>query len=253
MRIILEFVDRLLLIGGRLSLTKCRFFVTCLTWCGVEINLATNEWRADPARVSSLRELPIPKNVEALTHVLGILRYYYWTVIGERKQIEQRSHLAKLSELDQPRIVLAQAWADEHTAAMRAAIENICCGDWLLVYDPSQPVYVSTDASSHHGFGVAASQYDSRSGVMRPIACFSLGWLGTQLRGWTPQVKEAYAIRYAVTKIMPSAFPYAKVIALCDNRNLAGKSDSEDLRVARWQQEISDAGTILRQWIPGDF
>ena len=148
---------------------------------------------------------------------------------------------------------LSEAWTGEHTAEMKSAIDNICCGDWLLVYDPNQPVYVSTDAASLHGFSVAACQYDVKTGALRPIANFSQGWLGSQLRGWTAQVKECYALRYAVTKMMPAAFPYAQVITLCDNRNLAGSHDSEDLRILRWQQEISDAGAITRQWVPGEY
>lgn len=251
LKILVEFVDRLLLFGGRLSLLKCKFFITLLHWCGVEIDLTTNEWRVDPSRVSSMKETPIPTDQTALEHVLGMIRYYYWTVASD-KQLEQREHLALLSELNRPRIKLSEAWTEKHTIAMKSSINNICNGDWLLVYDPSQPVWVTTDASSLYGFGVVASQYD-KNGKMRPIANFSQGWLGPQLRGWTPQVKEMYALRYAVTKIMPAAFPYAKVILLCDNRNLSSTHDSEDLRITRWQQEISDAGVICKQWIPGDY
>ena len=43
------------------------------------------------------------------------------------------------------------------------------------------------------------------------------------------------------------------MITLCDNRNLACDHASEDLRVTRWQLEISDAGAIQRQWLPGEY
>ena len=252
LKTLIEFVDRLLAFGGRLSLSKCKFFITLLHWCGVEIDLTTNQWRVDPSRVSSMRDTPIPNDIKSLEHVLGMIRYYYWTVSSD-KQLEQRGHLAKLSELNRPRAKLTETWTADHTSAMKSAIDNICKGDWLLVHDPNQPVYVSTDASGDNGFAVAAAQYDAHTGVMRPIANFSMGWLGSQLRGWTPQVKECYALRYAVTKIMPASFPYAQVITLCDNRNLASKHDSDDHRIVRWQLEISDAGAITRQWLPGDY
>ena len=252
LEIIFKFVDRLLAIGGRLSLSKCSFFITLLHWCGVEVDLVKNHWRVDPARVESLRNTPKPEDQTGLSHLLGSLRYYYWTVPAN-KQLQQRQLLATLAALEKPRLDISKEWKPEHTEAMRLALSNICDGDWLLVYDPRQPVYVSTDASGLYGFAVCAAQYDTNTGVMLPIANFSQGWLGSQLRGWTPQVKEAYAIRYAVTKIMPASFPFANVIVLCDNRNLSALHDSEDLRIQRWQQEISDAGAITRQWVPGDY
>ena len=73
--ILIEFVDRLLAIGGRLSLSKCKFFITVLHWCGVEIDLSTNQWRVDPSRISTMRDTPIPSDLTALEHVLGMLRY----------------------------------------------------------------------------------------------------------------------------------------------------------------------------------
>ena len=253
LHILVEFVDRLLVFGGRLSLTKCKFFITLLHWCGVEIDLTTNQWRVDPSRVSSMKDTPIPSDQTALEHVLGMIRYYYWTVPKE-KQLEQRQHLALLGDLNKPRLNVSEQWTSEHTAAMKSAIDNICNGDWLLVYDTQQPVYVSTDASGSYGFAVAAAQYDQRTGALRPIANFSQGWKGPQLlEGWTPQVKECYALRYAVTKLMPEAFPYAQVITLCDNRNLASVHASADHRITRWQQEITDAGAIRRQWVPGEY
>lgn len=42
-------------LGAAPSLGKCFFFVQQLEWCGVEINLATDEWRMDPVGTRSLR------------------------------------------------------------------------------------------------------------------------------------------------------------------------------------------------------
>lgn len=244
-------LDRILTFGGRLSLAKCHFLVSRFDWCGVEVDLPTSQWRVAPGRVSSLLETPVPRDREALVSVLGIIRYYYW---GITDQIGQRARLSKLAELDVPGTRLLTKWTAEHTAAMRGAFEAITSGDWLLVYDPRQPVVVTCDASGNHGFAVVANQYDPATGKMRPIAYFSHGWEGdSQLIGWTPQVKECYAKRYAVTKIMPTAFPWADVILLNDNRNLDGERKSADARVRRWQQEINDSGCRQQGWIPGDW
>ena len=42
--------------------------------------------------------------------------------------------------------------------------------------------------------------------------------------------------------IMPAAYPYARVTALCDNANLAAQRASVDKRVVRWKQGMEHAG-----------
>ena len=242
-------IDNILSIGGRLSLDKCQFLVQQFDWCGVEVDLATSQWRIAASRVSSFAATPIPTDRETLTHVLGVIRYYYW---GVTDQLAQRARLAKLAELDVPGIRLASKWTPAHTTAMRDAFAAIASGDWILVYDPTQPVWVGSDASGNHGFAVTACQYDTRSGKMRPVAYFSRGWQGPQLN-WTPQVKEAYGQMWGVCKIMPEAFPYADVILVGDNMNLTSENASLDKRVQRWQQDIKDAGCVRqRNWVPGE-
>ena len=112
--------------------------------------------------------------------------------------------------------------------------------------------YCSATDASGHGFCVVAIQWDERTGRLRPIAFFSKGWIGPQIK-WNAQVKECHAQRYAVTKMMPSAFPYANIVLMVDNRNLATEAMSEDNRISRWQQEIKDSGCAVRYWIPGSW
>ena len=245
----LALIDRILSIGGRLSIDKCSFFITQFDWCGVEVDLQTAHYRVARHRVESLTNTPIPTDRTALEHVLGILRYYYWGVSDHKAQ---RARIALLAELNISGIQISREWTPQHTAAMRDALDAIVSGDWILVFNPSLPVYVTTDASGNHGYCVTAYQADSVTGLHRPIAFFSHGWLSTQFL-WTPQVKEMYAIRQAVVKVMPEAFPYATVILLCDNRNLSSRTQSEDPRVTRWQHDVQSTGCITRFWIPGDF
>jgi hypothetical protein len=245
----LSAIDRILAIGGRLSIDKCEFFVTRFDWCGVEVDLPTNQWRVAPERVSSLMETPVPKDRVTLQHVLGILRYY-WHAVDDHNA--QRSRIAKLVELDVVGARVADLWTDDHSRAMYDALRAVSAGRWLLVFDPSQPVTVTTDASGSHGYCVTAYQTDSVTGELRPIAFISRGWAATQLR-WTAQVKECYAQMQAVTKVMPAYFPYARVCLLCDNQNLAAVADSADARVVRWQNDIRCTGCITRWWKRGEW
>ena len=95
----LSLIDRILAIGGRISLEKCIFLDTKYKWCGVEVDLETQQWRVAPDRVASLNATPIPSTREQLIHVIGVLRYY-WHAVATRH--EQRAHIAVLLELDVP-------------------------------------------------------------------------------------------------------------------------------------------------------
>ena len=189
--------DRIMSFGGRLSLAKCHFFVQKFDWCGVEIDLATSTWRIAPGRVASLLDRPIPKDRKALQSILGSIRYYYF---GVADQDAIRACVAKLVELDVHGAQVARLWTDAHTAALRRAFSLIASGDWALIFDPTRPVYVTTDASSEHGFAVTAHQFDA-DGRFRPISFHSQGWKSDQML-WTAQLKEAYAARFAIVDIM---------------------------------------------------
>ena len=245
---LLSVLDLLLALGGRLSLEKCHFLPDMIDWCGVELEPAQGRWRIARGRVADIIALPSPADREALSHVLGVLRYYYFGVV---EQAAQRERLAVISELDYDGCVVSAKWSPRHEAALRAALQAVASGKWLMVYRAGRPVWVATDASGNHGYCVAAWQYDD-AGVMQCIGVWSKGWLSTQLL-WTPQVKECYGQRQAVCVYMPETFPFADVILLTDNKNLAAVTDSEDLRVRRWQHDIACSGCITRVWVKGEF
>lgn len=248
--VFLFMVDRILDIGGRLSIEKCNFFVTRFDWCGIEVDLETNQYRVAAARVASLEATPIPVDRTALQHVLGVLRYYFFTVADHNLM---RERLAKLEELDVKGIVLTRAWTDAHTDAMKGAFRAIASGDWIMVYDPSRPIFIQTDASGNDGYCVVVNQFDD-SGKPRPVAYWSHGWSQPALDGWTPQVKECYAQRQAVCYYLPKYFPYATdVILLCDNKNLSADIESADAKVKRWKLEMACEGITEVRWVPGEW
>jgi hypothetical protein len=146
-------VDRILKFGGRLNIDKCNFLVDRLDWCGVEIDVPSSSWRIAPGRVASLSNTPDPTDREALAHLLGILRYYFF---GVHDHVAQRARIAKLTELDVPRAKIRELWTEEHAAAKRDAIKAIVDGEWAKIFDPTRPVYVATDASGNHGYAVVA-------------------------------------------------------------------------------------------------
>jgi hypothetical protein len=163
---------------------------------------------------------------------------------------DQRAHITVLLELDVPGICVRTQWKERHTVALRAALAAVTTGDWLLVYDPSQPVIVTTDASGNNGYSITVNQYDKLTGKLRPIAYISKGWIASQLI-WVPQVKECYAQREAVVNVMRTCFPYATVVLLCDNKNLTTLSESANGLDERWQFDIRCSGAITRYWIKG--
>jgi hypothetical protein len=240
-------IIRILAFGGRLSLAKCHLLVDRFDWCGVEVDITTNLWRIARHRVADFTTIPSPRDRTALVHVLGILRYYYFGVSNQRNQ---RRRITKLAELDVPGIRLLDAWTEDHERAMRGALDAVANGDWVLLYDPRQPVVVTTDASGDHGFGITSHQY-APDGRLRPIFFYSRGWVSSQTV-WSAQVKECYAQWAAITQFMPTTFKYADVILVGDNRNLTADTQSADLRIRRWTEAIRSAG-VTKVWTPGEY
>ncbi len=125
----------------------------------------------------------------------------------------------------------------------------VASGTWMMVYDPARELFVTTDASGTHGMCGTAYQIGP-DGAALPIGYYSKGWQGPQIH-WTAQVKECYARYWMITKIMPMHFPFARVVALCDNKNLATEAASVDVRVIRWKMDIANTGCVENVWIPG--
>jgi len=246
---LLETLDAIMAIGGRLSIDKCKFMSDTFDYCGIQIYQATHTWKVAPARVESLAKLPNPKDHEALRHVLGVYRYYFFAT---HDQVGQRQRIETLSRLDYKGVCMAREWTDEHTKIMANCAKAVIDGGFALCFDPSKELYVTTDASGNHGYGVTAHQWDTKTGKLIPVAFYSKGWIATQLR-WTPQVKECYAARQAVCVFMPKHFPYARVVLLCDNKNLSTDVTSEDHRVSRWLHDIMSTGAVRMHWLKGQF
>lgn len=177
-----QVVRRLLSIGARLSLEKCSFLPDRISWCGVQLDLATQTYRPDPGRVSSLVDTAVPKDRTDLQSLLGTLRYYFYAVPDQNAQ---RARLKKLSELDVERNVLKHTWTAAHTETMQEALKAITTGNWINVYDPSKEVHIQTDASGNHGYCVVANQFTA-DGKLEPIMFYSKAWDGNQAN-WLPQ------------------------------------------------------------------
>jgi hypothetical protein len=73
----------------------------------------------------------------------------------------KRDRVGLLGKLDVQGIRLREAWTPAHTTAMRDALEAIANGEWMLVFDPAEPVWITTDASGNNGFCITAHQVDT--------------------------------------------------------------------------------------------
>jgi hypothetical protein len=125
--VIIALTDRILAIGGRMTLNKCQFITTQCDWSGGQVCLDTGRCRVSPGHVQSLTETPVPEDRDALSRVLGVLRYY---MHGVADREAQRAKLTLLSELNVPGIHLSQVWKAAHTAALQVARSAVVNGDW---------------------------------------------------------------------------------------------------------------------------
>ena len=91
------------------------------------------------------RQLPSPRDRDALQHVLGVIRYYFF---GVPNHSLLRESLAKLGELDRPGVMdISSLWTPDHERALHSSLTAIMEGTWLSLFDPAKPVYATTDAS----------------------------------------------------------------------------------------------------------
>ena len=245
---IVEWLDRFLSLvsaaGGRLNLTKCALGTRTGEMVGLLID--GDSVRIDPSRVSDLLNLPAPSSLDSLRSALGVAGFYRWAVPPDVFQ----PRWALLQELNRPTVRMKTDWTPAHDAAWRELKEAIVAAAPLALPDFTRDIYLKTDANLHNGYGVILTQFDPITGVPRPIAFKSVGWTDTQLRNWSANVKEAYALRQGLCEFAHKFAPGVRIIIESDHKNHLNMTSSPDHRVQRWCLDIAEFPHAV-YYIPG--
>ena len=154
-------LERLMLAGLQLDVTKCEFNVTEVKYLGLIIT--TEGIRMDPEKVSTIQDWKVLANVKDVQAFIGFANFY-------------RRFIKDFSKIAAPLVHLTRKdvpfeMSPECVRAMEALKKAFTSTVVLAHFNPEKPCIVETDASDWVTAGVL-SQYDSCD-RLRPVAYFS--------------------------------------------------------------------------------
>ena len=154
-----QVLQRLETEGMRLKKSKCQFLKPSVEYLGHRVDSTGLHPTED--KLKAVAEAPPPRNLKELRSFLGLLNYY-------------GSFIRNLSTLLHPLNSLLQKgtkwkWSADCQKAFDSAKKSLTSSSVLVHYDPSLPIRVAADASSH-GLGACS-----------PFTCVTR-WNGTSDR-----------------------------------------------------------------------
>ena len=210
------------------KLKKCDFAETRVEYLGHIISHGTIA--IDDTKMKAVREWKTPfKNLTEVQSFLGLVGYY-------RKFIKHFSHKARplheFSHKDTPFV-----WQERHTHAVNQLKDAILSPDCLAIFDPTLPIFLTTDACDY-ALGAVLSQ--THPSGERPVAFISKTLTNTELK-YSMWEKELFAVIWSVKYFRPYLLPHHFTI-LSDNKpatqllanTMLKLSTSGTNRVIRW-------------------
>ena len=173
--------------GLRLKKSKCRFLQKSVKYLGLVVD--AEGLHASTEKIEAVMDAPEPSNVKELRSFLGMMNYY-------RKFIPNLAIILKpLTDLLQHNV--RWHWNEDCSAAFKKAKEFLTKSPVLVHYDPTVPLRMAADASSH-GIGAVLS-HTFPNGEEKPIA-YTSRTLSPAERNYAQIEKEALGIVFGIQK-----------------------------------------------------
>ncbi|XP_055701773.1 uncharacterized protein K02A2.6-like [Phlebotomus papatasi] len=180
-------LQRLQEFGFHVRMEKCKFFSPTIKFLGVIVD--ETGLRADPEKISAIRDMPAPKNLPELRSFLGAIQFW-------GKFIKSMSDLRAPMDALQKKGVSFQ-WTAECQKSFDKFKEILSSPLLLTHYDPKLPILVAADASQNAIGGVAYHQYPD--GSLKAFYHTSRKLTDTEKR-YSQIEKEGLALIHAVKK-----------------------------------------------------
>ena len=210
------------------KLSKCTFAAKEVEFLGFIIN--TEGVSADPLRISTIKDWPVPSTVKELQVFLGFANFYRRFVAQYAKITAPLTDLLKAST--------TFSWSFESQSAFDELKERFSDAPVMRHFDPSLLIRVETDASQFAIAGILSQLFEDQ---WHPVAFVSRK-LQPAERNWEVYDQELLAIVYAFKSwrhYLEGAQHTTQVYT--DHNNLRGIRDIQKLnpRQARWAMFLS--------------
>ncbi|KAH0129268.1 hypothetical protein KCU82_g20625, partial [Aureobasidium melanogenum] len=185
---------------------KCEFHVKETEFLGFIIGI--DGIRIDPAKITSIKEWPTPKNLKEVQSFLGLANY-------NRKFISGYSQtalpLVELTKQDTPFV-----WKERQQKAFEALKQACIDGPTLRMFDSGKPVHIETDASDR---AIGACLTQDHEGKRHPVAYYSRKMTPAE-QNYDIHDKELLAIVAALQHWRVYAEGAPSLTILTDHKNL---------------------------------
>ncbi|CAD0055203.1 unnamed protein product [Aureobasidium pullulans] len=217
---------------------KCEFHVKETEFLGFIIGV--DGIRIDPAKITSIKEWPTPKNLKEVQSFLGLANY-------NRKFISGYSQtalpLVELTKQDTPFI-----WKERQQKAFEALKQACIDGPTLRMFDSGKLVHIETDASDR---AIGACLTQDHEGKRHPVAYYSRKMTPAE-QNYDIHDKELLAIVAALQHWRVYAEGAPSLTILTDHKNLLTFTTTKVLnrRQVRWSELLGQYKFKI-QYTPG--
>jgi hypothetical protein len=186
---------RLVETGLKLKPSKCFLFkrkIKCLGHIVSEEGIET-----DPAKIETVKNWPVPRNVKDVRRFLGFVGYYRRFIKGFACIARPLHDLLQGSsgpKNKKPKNKIPFVWGSVHDTAFQQLVDACCSAPVLGYADYSCPFRVHTDASLD---GLGAVLYQVQDGVDRVI-CYASRSLSKSEKNYPAHKLEFLALKWAV-------------------------------------------------------
>lgn len=208
--------------------SKCNFGLEEVKLLGFVV--CADGLKADPEKVSALRDMAPPTDKKGVRRVLGSANYYRQLMPNYADVVAPLTELTKKSVRFEWNEGCQRAWGELKQLLLECVV--------LKFPDPSKPYKLYTDASDY-SIGAVLVQADE-DGIDRPVHLIS-GRLNSAQRNYPTIEKEAYAMIYALIKLRPYLYG-ADFVVYTDHKPLKClfKKEMKNSRIQRWSILLND-------------
>jgi transposase InsO family protein len=224
----LEEVLRLLRREGlTLNVRKCSFLATSVEYLGFEINAGTIKPGA--RKTKAVSEFARPQNVRQVRQFLGLTGYF-------RQFVKDYAFIAKpltqLTKKDHP-----WTWDETTEVSFTALRDALVRRPVLVIYDPTRPTEVHTDASQD---GIAGILLQKKDGKLHPVSYYSRQTTPTEKK-WHSYELECRAVVESIAKFRVYLLGIEfTVVTDCNALKTAGTKRDLVPRIGRWWLQLQE-------------